>query len=264
MADGCGWSLFCFGSSADRNAALTALPIMLGEDLITGNGNSGTGTQMYIREDGVIIGIASVAETAVSLQMRVKTTNQPDYIRSSKFTKIQTTAYTYPFIGRTHYCVKKGESLVADEQNAGAKLCALGVFLVEGGKNPNISEGFPAGGLPPGTIMAQFVATGTHIADSWGPVMQCVFSNYVLDANKTYKIVGMSAHSATGYAHRLRFYTGADKNNAPGVMGGDTEQISHMIFGDFGSFTGLTGVGIQTVAEAADATTTGTLWLVEA
>jgi hypothetical protein len=262
MADGCGWSLFAFGKSADRNAALTALPIMASEDLITGNGVAGVGTQMYVREDGVIFAIASVAETAVSLQMRVKTTNQPDYIRSSKFTKIQTAVYPQALLGRVHYGIKKGESLVADEQNAGDKLCCLGVFIAEGGKNPSIHEG-TAPPLPAGTIMAQFTATMTHVADSWSPIAQCIFSNYVLDTTKKYKIVGMSAHSATGYAHRLRFYTGADKGNAPGVMGGDTEQISQSIFGDFGSFEGLTGVGIQTVAEAADATTTGTLWLVE-
>jgi hypothetical protein len=263
MADGCGWSLFAFGKSADRNAALTALPIMANEDLVTGSGNSGVGTQLYVREDGNIFAIASVAETAVSLQLRVKTTNQPDYIRSSRCTKIQTAAYQVGFLGRCHYGVKRGESLVADEQNAADKLCCLGIFMAEGGKTPSILESHPVNGLPAGTIMAQFTATMTHVADSWSPIAQCVFSNYVLDTTKKYKIVGMSANSATGYAHRLRFYTGADKANAPGVMGGDTEQISQVLFGDFGTFEGLTGVGIQTVAEAADATTTGTLWLVE-
>jgi hypothetical protein len=264
MATGCGWSLFGFGKSADRNAALTALPIIANEDLVTGNGIAGTGTQMYIREDGVLFGVFSVAETAVSLAFRVKTTNQPDYIRDTIHSKIIGAATPTFLIGRTHYGIRKGESLVADEQNAADKVCALGCMIAEGGSNPNLSEGFPVGGLPPGTIMANFTATMTAISDSWSPVGQCVFSNYVLDATKTYKIVGMAAYGTSAMLARLRYYQGDDKNNAPGCAASTTAQLAQPIFGNLGSFQGLTGIGIQSVCQAADATLLGTLWLVEA
>jgi hypothetical protein len=261
MADGCGWSLFAFGKSADRNAGLTALPVLLGEDLVTGNGVPGTGTQMYIREDGVIFGVFTVAETAVSLAYRIKTTNQPDYIRDSISTKINT-GVTNNLIGRVHYGVKRGESLVADEQNAADKLCTIGVMIAEGGKNPVIHEG-TAPPLPPGTIMANFTATMTCVTDSWSPVGQAVFSNYVLDTTKKYRIVGAAMYAADGFLGRLRFYTGADKSNAPGVPAGVSAATATKVFGDFGTFEGLTGVGVQAACLAASASMSGTLWLVE-
>lgn len=263
MASGCGWSLFCFASTADRNAALTAVPIAANEDLFTGNGIAGTGTSMYVRENATLIGVADVGETAAAVDWRTRTTNQPDYIRSDRFTRLQTAAYAGgPAVCRVNYGLVKGESLTYDNRNGGAVLNVGCHFIVEGG-NPGLKEWQPDA-LPPGVIAASFTATMTHVADSWSPIGQCVFNNYVLDTTKKYKIVGMSAYSATGCAHRLRFYSGEDKANAPGVLGGDTAAISHVMFGNFGSFEGLTGVGIQTIAVAADATTSGTLWLVEA
>jgi len=263
-AQGCGWSLFVFGSTADRNAALTALPICANEDLFTGNGIAGTGTGLYVREDSVLAGIGVVSETAAALLWRVRTTNQSDYIRSNRFTRLQTAAYSGgPAICPANYGLKKGETLTADLQNGGAVLDALSCIIIEGGA-PSLTEWQPAPKtLPAGVIAATFTATMTHVADSWSPIGQCVFDNYVLDTTKKYKIVGMTAFSATGVAHRLRFYSGDNKANAPGVLGGDTAPISHVMWGDFGTFEGLTGVGIQTVAVAADATTSGTLFLVE-
>lgn len=263
MASGCGWSLFCFASSADRNAALTAVPIAANEDLFTGNGIAGTGTSLYVREDGWLQGIGVTSETAAAVEWRARTTNQSDYIRSDRFTRLQTAAYAGgPSFCRVKYGLKKGESLTADLQNGGAVLDSINCIISEG-KEVQLKE-WDAPELPPGVIAATFTATMTHVADSWSPIGQCVFDNYVLDTTKKYKIVGMSAFSATGCAHRLRFYSGPDKANAPGVNGGDTAPISNVVFGDFGTFEGLTGVGIQTIAVAADATTSGTLWIVEA
>jgi len=255
--------MFCFASSAART--LQAIPIAANEDLFTGNGVAGTGTSMYVREDGAIFGVGMVSENAAALVFRMRTTNQPDYVRSDRFTRLQSAAYAGgPAICRINYGLKKGESLTMDNSNGGAVLDAGCVFIAEGASNPGFTEGFPKEGLPAGTIAATFTATMTHVADSWSPIGQCVFDNYVLDTTKKYKIIGMSAYSATGVAHRLRFYSGDDKANAPGILGGDTAPISMVAFGNFGQFEGLTGVGIQTIAVAADATTSGTLWLVEA
>ena len=262
MATGCGWDLVAFASSANR-AALTAVPLALGSELYTADGIPGTGTQVYPKEAGTIFGIGVVSETAAAVEWRVHKTTDANYNRSDRFTKLQTAAYAGgPAICRMNYPIMLGDLLTADILNAGAVLDAVGVFIGKG-KIPEFSETLPPGAMPVNAIPATFTATVTHIADSWSPIARVIFDDYNLKTDKRYKIVGMSAYSATGCLHRLRFYEGPDVGNAPGILGGDTAHISQTVFGNFGSFAGLNGVGIQTVAVAADATTCGTLWLVE-
>ena len=261
MATGCGWDLLVFGTSANR-AALTEVALVLGEDLFTADGVAGTGTRVYPRENGIVSGIGVVSETAAAVEWRFHKTTDANYARSTHFTRLQTAAYAGgPAIAKLNYPVVSGDSLTADILNAGAVLDVVSVFIGKG-KAASFVEGFPPE-LPTGAIPVTFTATMTHVADSWSPIGQCVLDNYNLKRDKNYKIVGMSAHSATGCAHRLRFYSGPDVGNAPGILGGDTSAIANVCFGDFGTFSGLTGVGIQTVAVGADATTCGTLWIVE-
>lgn len=263
MATGCGWDLLVFGNSANR-AALAAVPLGLGEDLFTADGVAGTGTRVYPRENGIVSGIGLVSETAAAVEWRFHKTTDANYARSTHFTRLQTAAYAGgPAICKLNYAVEAGDSLETDVLNAGAGAVVDAVCVFVGkGKVANFVEGFPPE-LPAGAIPVTFTATMTHVVDSWSPMSQCVLDNYNLKRDKRYKIVGMSAHSATGHAHRLRFYEGPDVGNAPGILGGATSAIASVCFGDFGSFSGLQGVAIQTFANTADATTCGTLWIVE-
>lgn len=257
----CGWDLTCFGTSADRSAGLTALTRTVNEDLFS---YLNTNTGLIPRGFGKIFGIGAVSETAAAAEWRVHHTTDPRWMRSDRYTKLQTAAYENPpQICRVNYDVDPDKTIVAELQNGGAVMDCLSLFISRNGQIPEFSENYPTGPFKNQIIPASFTATMTHVADSWSPIAQCVFDNFPLNSKTRYGIAGMSAYSATGLAHRLRFYEGPNKQSGPGILGGDSAAIAQTVFGDFGNFAGLNGVGIQSVAVAADATTCGTLYLYE-
>lgn len=251
------WDLLVFANSADRSTA-GRVPVAVNEDLFTSDALG----RPYPKANGTIFGLGTVSETAAAVYARIHRHTDPNWMRSTHFNKIQTDAFRAPAIGRCNYPVLSDDVIDNTLNNGGAVCDALSVFISEGGI-PRFWEGFRPDNPPPGAIPVTFVATMTHVADSWSPIAQVVLDDYNLKAKATYTISGLHAFSATGLAHRLRFYEGAWKGHGPGILGGDSKAVSHACFGEFGQFKGLNSVGIQTVAVAADATTSGTLWLTE-
>lgn len=251
--------LIAFGSSADRSgaAALTNLPILLGETTYPGNGVPGTGTQIYPKQDSYMFGFFAGDETAAAVEDRLHTTNDPDWIRLDN-TRLQTTPFWHA-IGRCMYKLGKGEAIEVQNTNAGAVFNGVACLIAKkpGDDVYNVNVP-PAGWLKPGDMYVEATATFTHVADSWAQGV-ITWTNFTLDRTKKYKIIGMMAHSATGWATRLRYTAGPNVDDHPGVPTGDTGGTvpQHvMIYGDFGEFDGMNPPLCETsTVSGADAAT---------
>lgn len=79
-----------------------------------------------------------------------------------------------------------------------------------------------------------------------------------------YKIIGMAMHGATACLSRLRFISGENEGDCPGVIAADTSTgLEYMMwYGDFGSFMGQDGVLHQTIGVAGDTAQVFTFLLV--
>jgi len=162
-------------------------------------------------------------------------------------TRLQTTPFK-DAINRCMYPLKTGEAIEAQLTNAGAVFNRLGLLIAKKPGDEIYDIGTPrAGWLKPGDQYVEASATFTHVTDAWAEGT-ITWTNFALDRNKKYQIVGMMAHSATGWATRLRYITGPNVNDRPGVPLGDsggTVPQHVMIYGDFGTFDGMNPPMVQ-------------------
>lgn len=250
--------LIAFGSAADHSGAnvLTNAVILAGETSYPGNGVPGTGTQIFPKADGMLFGIFTGDETAAQVEGRVHTTNDPDWMRYDN-TRLQTTPFDRA-INRMMYPLKKGEAIECQYTNGGAVFSGTALLIAKKPGDEIYCLEPPTGWLKPGDQYVEATATFTHVADTWAQGV-ITWTNFVLDRTKRYQIIGMMAHSATGWACRLRFTNGPNVNDSPGVPMGDTGGTvpQHvMIYGDFGTFDGLNPPLCESsTVSGADATT---------
>lgn len=233
--------LIAFGSADDKSgaAALFQMLMLVGETHYSGNGAPGTATQIYPKQDSVLFGHFTGDETAAAVEYRIHTTNDPDWMRADN-TRLQTTPFDRA-INRCMYPLRTGEAIEAQLTNAGAVFNGIGMLIAKKAGDEIYSFEPPPGWLKPGDKYVEASATFTHVADAWAEGT-ITWTNFVLDRNKKYKIVGMMGHSATGWATRLRHVAGPNVNDRPGVPLGDTGGTvpQHvMIYADFGTFDGM-------------------------
>lgn len=90
------------------------------------------------------------------------------------------------------------------------------------------------------------------VANTW--VTSTMTWSSTFNYNLDYRIVGLCAYSATGYAARLK-YKGSAKAAAwrPGIPMGDTAILCMPIWGDFGSFRGDQPPDVQVLCSGTDA-----------
>lgn len=251
--------LVAFGSAADRSAALTNAPILLAETTYPGNGVPGTGTQIYPKQDSYAFAYFSGDETVAAADNRWHTTNDPDWIRWDN-SRLQTTPW-WASVNRCMYKLGKGEAIEWQNQTgaAAATFSGLAILIAKkpGDEVYDITTPRP-GWLRPGDMFVEATATFTHVADSWAQGT-ITWTNFTLDRTKKYQIVGMMAHSATGWATRLRYTAGPNVDDHPGVPTGDsggTVPQHVMIYGDFGTFDGMNPPLCETsTVSGADAVT---------
>jgi len=237
--------LIAFGVSADHSgaAALSNVVILANETTYSGNGAPATGTQIYPKKDGYIFGHFSGDETAAQVEYRLHTTNDPDWMRADN-TRLQTTPFK-DAINRCMYPIKTGEAIEVQNTNGGAVFSGNAILIAKKQGDDIYDIGNPRPGwLKPGDVYVEATATATFIADSWGPGngATITWTNFTLDRNKKYQIVGMMGHSATGWAARLKFINGPNVDDHPGVPLGDsagTVPQHVMIYADFGTFDGM-------------------------
>lgn len=244
------FDLLVFSSSANR-AALTAVPLAAGDAYFTADGVAGTGTRVYVKENGYVGAAMIVSETAACLNNRFHTTNDASWNYPLQASRLQTIKPSPDYFTAVGYPIAKNEQLTAEVLNAGAVLDSVGLFLDKGA---GIARPWPPQGIPQGYMLVMGTCTLTCVADTWteGTV---VFTNYVLDPDKKYHIAGMAADSASGHFTRLKFLGGENVNDHPGVptvvTAAGLDQF--MLYGDFGSFNGLQGLHIEQLSQAADA-----------
>lgn len=251
------------GSSADRSGGDVNIPLCTGEETVQASGNG-----FIPKGKGSIKGAFVNSETAGMVEAQFHKTTDNNWNQLTR-THLQTEQIWPDMINHFDYPVTDKDIIMARGTNAGAVMDLLALYcdFGGGGKVPTteLLAAFPDG-LPAGTILAPFTATFTHIAD------EVARGNIVFDAEFSpetttkYKIIGMAVHSATGLGSRLSFREGPNSEDYPGIPCADTPAAGSRLYpiwwGEFGIFKGLTPPVIETVAVAADASTSGVLALV--
>ncbi len=253
------WDLFSFGTAADYSAGLVAMAITAGEDIYVGNGAAGTGTIMYINEDGHIFACSGVSEDGALAELRWHKASDPDYNRFNSFFAGQTEMLTLnEMVARLNYPVKRGDSINADATNAAAKFDTCMLWIARGGSSPQLSSQ-PFGAIPANAKWVSITTGHTATADTWtqGAV---TFENYTLDRDKNYAILASVQHGATLYAYRFAVPAGPWAGYRPGCLGGDSDLLLvPTYFSEPPVFTGLGGLNMQTLCSAGDTATAGAL-----
>jgi hypothetical protein len=251
--------LVAMGISADKSggAALYQMPILVGETHYPGNGVPGTGTFIYPKTNSIIFGHFTGDETAAAVEYRLHKTSDPDWMRTYN-TRLQTTPFAHA-VNRCFYPINVGDSIEAQLTNGGAVFNGLGILIAKKAGDEIYDINVPrAGWLRPGDRIVRATSTFTHVADAWAEGT-ITWNNFTPKRDKKYQIVGMCAHSATGWATRIRHVTGPNVDDRPGVPLGDTGGTvpQHvMIFADFGTFDGMNPPLVQSsTVSGADATT---------
>lgn len=248
-------TVVAMGSSADRSGANVALPILLAENIVGGNGVPGTGTTWYPKFNSSIVGTYVGSETAAMVECRWRKTTDANY--QKMFGRhLQTATLAARNINYVDYPVTTGDQIECNGENAGAVLDVAGFWFNRNGSEPMISP-TPLGPLPKNAIMVHGIATMTHVADSWSPWASWVGEDFTPQRDTVYRIIGMSANSATGILTRLQFIEGPNVDDYPGVPCGDAAVGDNqmMWFGDFGQFKGANPPLVQTAAVGADSQT---------
>lgn len=253
-----------FGSAAARNG-LTAVPVCAGETAYAANGISGTGTLVFMKEDGWIFNAGWItAAIANSDQFRFHVTTDPDWNYFDNVFAVDQTSAVAPFdmrMARMHYGVRKGEQLTVEcDNNNNNQAEHIGLNIMKGDKPPYYSSQPPAN-LPPGVEIVMATSAHTHTANTWTEGA-LTFTNYNLDRNKSYKIWGACVTGATLYWARFAALEGEYRGHYPGLPGADIAAGTFAPFvwsDDFPTFSGLNGINVQNLSSGAD---TATVWAI--
>ncbi|GAH14235.1 unnamed protein product, partial [marine sediment metagenome] len=211
------WSLSAFHNSASR-AGLIAIPP---ETTLDGHHFTPVSTNYaQVAYSGVISRVAfRTAAIANYAQGRIR--NRSKMLNWAHTRKV--TDQTGQLIGREDFApvnipFKDGNLLEAQADNATNAQVESAIFLHGLGRVNFFSE------PPIDAIPVDFTATTALVAN--------VFSNpglvtwsYEFDAEKTYDVVGLLGHSATGYALRLLHKSAPWNSWRPGVLSGDTNVL---------------------------------------
>jgi hypothetical protein len=254
--DDCNWDLLAIIANLDASGGDVSNKLSLGETLFTGNGAAGTATIVYPRAKGNITFISGQSEDAALVNWRFRDqANMQNWTGGTVFQGGQTEACEIDKrIARCNIPVDTGSQLVSTITNAAAKLDGIVLGIGKNGRMPKIS-GSPFGPLPPGAMWVEGTTAHTSTADTWvqGAV---TLPDYTLDRQRRYAILGVAVHGASLMAWRLRGYTG---DNAPGSIGGDTDQLNCPVFFDapHPTFHGKDGFKLETLCSAGDTASAG-------
>ena len=253
-----------YHTSAARNG-LTAVAIAAGETAYPANGVAGTGTLVYVKEDGWVFAVGTETAAAANVAAsRFHSTTDPDWLYWTQSPVTAQNATGSGFRARMMNCaygVRKGEQVTAEVNNGNnAQVDSVGVCIAKGSKPPYYSD-IPPANLPPGVMLVYATTAHTNVANTWteGPL---TFTNYNLDRNKKYRIWGAAVDGATLYWARFAALDGEYRGHYPGLPGADTAAGAIRPFvwsDDFPTFSGLNGMNVQLLSSGAD---TASNWLI--
>lgn len=243
------WSLLGFGAAAAARATLTNI-VPLAD--VTHYVVDGTNYAKFSRPGSVFFGNLISAAIANVIEGDFRKDSDRNYMRFS-IARDQTTQFLPSNMLTCRYPVSPNERLEMRANN----------------NNNSQIEGFYYGyGTPtpltfsPAIQPHRYVRatmTGTLTANLPWSAGGAVTWSETFDPNKRYRVVGMSAQSATLYAARIVF---PDSIWRPGVPGSDTVGLTSMLYGDFGSFIGNTPPTFEFSASGADTAEVVTLAII--
>ena len=197
------WDLVCYQEAAARNG-LAGIAVAGGETKYKVSGDD-----LYVRGAGrVELATFITAAIANYDEGRFHRTLDPNWCHSRMFARDQTGAVDRHNLMFLNYPFAAGDILRAEADNGNnsqVENCSLA--LVYGG-SPNLSLSPPA--LPVGAFWMQGAGGTAAVANTW--VRSAMTWSATLNYNVIYKVVGMVAYSATGYAARLAY-----KGSSPSV-----------------------------------------------
>jgi len=241
-----GHDTFFMGTTAQRNG-LTLLNITAGENNFPSNGTN----QVFAKDDCRVIGAHVITEAIANCdEYRWHTMNDADWNRVMFFKADQTADWNFPaLVSKVNYAWKKGEAFQCELDNDNAaqlEILCVNVAVKEGAD----LAGEPFGVPPQGAFWTMVTAATATVADTVTR-SALTFTNYSLDREKRYRVLGARFWSADLYSFRL---ISLDSDDAPGGPGCDTEICgSPTYWKPFGcEFSGLQGLFADFVSEGAD------------
>lgn len=245
-----------FASSAARNG-LVAVPVNSGEDHYSYSTND-----LYPLADGGILAVVVITEAIANCaEWRLHRKKDPNWNRAEGFMRDQTGAPDLNNLILFNDPITMGDTLTAEVDNGNNAQLETVLVLLYKATVPRITLA-PPEMLPPKTTLVHVSGAQTLVADVWTNAA-LTFTDYNLDRDKRYKILGAMFHSATGHAWRLSYKEGPNKEDHPGFVCGDTTIVNFMLYGDLGSFSGKNPPSVEFIASAGDTAQEGVLLLQE-
>jgi len=220
-----------------------------------------SGDEITIRSDGVIF-MAQCVTAAIAnfdeFQFHKKT--DAEWVHSRQFVRDQAGVMTPNSLMRLAYPVSKGDVIVAEADNGNNAQIEAVLLWIAYGSSPQLTTD-PAG-IPTGARWIQGAGGTAAVAATW--TQSTMTYDYNFKNDKKYQVLGMVAHSATGYAVRLKYKGGSSwLGYGAGIPMGDSNILTQPIYGDFGTFEGLTPPDIEVLCSGTDAAQYVDLLIVE-
>lgn len=234
------------GTTAQRNG-LTLLNVSAGEQNWPSNGTN----QIFAKDNCNVIGAFVISEAIANCdEYRWHTMNDADWNRTMFHKADQTADWMFhSLVAKVNYAWAKGEAFQCELDNDNAAQLEIATFLI-GTKGGVDVAGEPFGVPPQGSFWAMVTAASATVADTVTR-SALTFTNYSLDREKRYRVLGARMWGADLYAFRL---ITQDSDDAPGGPGCDTEILGGAVYWKpFGcEFSGLQGLWADFVSEGAD------------
>ena len=206
------------------------------------------GDNITLGKDGSVFAVYLQSAAVANLdEGRLRKTNSQDWIHVRS--GVDQTTIPQPLM-HTNYVCRKNDILNCEIDNGNNAQYDTMLFLV--GNPQNISQTAPS--VPPaGSFWVSGTGTATAVAATW--TNSAITWTHNFRPEKHYKILGITGHSATGYAFGLdlRGCTSTSwENYVPGTVLGDSVNCQVAYYGDFGEFVGSNPPNMWVLCSAGD------------
>lgn len=239
------WDLVAFQEAAARNG-LDGIAVAGGETFYKNSGDD-----LYVKR-ACAVQLATFVTAAIANydEGRFHYTLDPNWCHSRMFARDQTGSVDRHNIMFLNYLIPDGAILRAEADNGNNSQIESCLLALIYDQSPGLS--LSPIGIPPRAQWVQGAGGTAAVANTW--TKSAMTWSQTFDYNRFYRIYGLVAYSATGYAVRL-FFKGSSPSVgwAPGIPMGDTAILSLPIFGDFGSFRGDQAPDVEVLCSGTDA-----------
>jgi hypothetical protein len=236
------WDTYAWMETAAKNG-LTAVAAVADPITVT------AGDDIEMRFKGAVRHFEAIQAAGNGVELRFHRKQDPNWVRAHDFFKVQTDPGYYSKVAFLNYLVNGGDLLTAEIDNANNNQYDALIISVDYSGNANLR--LDPVTLPPNARWVSADLGTAAVAATWTETAATY--DFDFDRNTVYGIYGLTGHSATMYAIRVRHKVGQWVGYRPGCTGGDTALATRPLYGNFGTFIGASPPDFEVLCSGADA-----------